>query len=169
MPTGLGCTYFPQRPCFKCKDKVLYMIPGYEQSLWLWNLNLYETQSTEAHTLQAQKTSKETKQIYIYVCVLNSIINTQHSPLQKYMSHCVCCSCPKSIALWTWLSGGCSAIWFGCTLAHFIHHAWVLQLGDKNRKVGNRNKNRSIRNTMSAPAHASGIKVIKRTHSFCFW
>lgn len=44
------------------------MIPGYEQSLWLWNLSLYETQSTEAHTLWSQKTSKETKQIYIYIC-----------------------------------------------------------------------------------------------------
>lgn len=81
MPTGLGCTYFPYRPCFSggcCKDKVLQMIPGYERGLWLWNLNLYETQSTEAHALRLQKASKETKQTYtyIYINMLNSIINT---------------------------------------------------------------------------------------------
>lgn len=42
--------------------------------------------------------------------------------------------------------------------------SWVI----KAKKVGNRNKNKSIRNTMSVPAHAFGIKVVKTTHSFVF-
>lgn len=60
-----GLHVFPTYTMLQCKDKVLCMIPGYEQSLWLWNLNLYETQR---HTHCSHRKLLRKPSRYTYIC-----------------------------------------------------------------------------------------------------